>query len=69
MICIHALIEYIIFLYMTKNKKNNDSYIICIGTVKKFTTSVVVCNGKVITVEIGQLVFSAVLVLLAVHYT
>ena len=54
---------------MEKNRKNNNPYIICMGSPCKFTSAVVVCNGKVITIEIGKMVFSAVLVLLAVHYT
>ena len=34
-----------------------------------FTSSVVVCNKKVISVEIGHFIFSSLLTLLAVHFT
>lgn len=53
---------------LKKNAKNTFPYAICIGTPDAVSTSVIVCNKKVITDEIGQLVVSGILVLLAVHY-
>jgi hypothetical protein len=40
----------------------------CIGSPSALSSAVVVCNKKVITDEIGALITSGVLVLLAVHY-
>lgn len=40
-----------------------------IGSPSKITSAVIVCNKKVITDEVGTSVISALLVLLAVHYT
>jgi hypothetical protein len=53
---------------LKKNTDNNDPFIVCLGTPKEFTSSVVVCNRKVITSETGKLIFSSILSLLAVHF-
>lgn len=52
-----------------KNKANTHPFILCVGSPTNITFAVAVCNQKVITTHIGQLVFSALVVLLAVHYT
>lgn len=54
---------------LKENGDNSHPYIICIGTISAFTSAVAVCNNKVITGEIGQFVFSAMITLLAIHYT
>ena len=54
---------------MLKNKDNMYPWILCIGTPCNISSSVLVCQRKVVTNEIGQSIFSALLVLMAVHYT
>ena len=53
---------------LKRNSSNTYPYAICVGKPNDVTTSVVVCNKKVIIKEIGRLVVSAILVLMAVHY-
>ena len=53
---------------MKKSSGNTYPYIICIGTSDLFTSSVLVCNKKVISIEIGEFLSSALLTLLAAHY-
>lgn len=53
---------------MRRNASNTYPYAICIGSESMFTSSVIVCNKKVITEELGQLVFSVILSLLCTHY-
>ena len=50
------------------NAQNLHPYVACVGSPSVFSSAVVVCNKKVITEEIGTLVTSTLLVLLAVHY-
>ena len=53
-----------------RNKDNTHPWIHCVGTVcNKLSSTVLVCQRKVITKEIGKSVSSALLLLLAVHYT
>ena len=54
---------------MQKNKDNTHPWILCIGTPSSISSAVLVCHRKVITIEIGETVFSALLTLLAIHYT
>lgn len=54
---------------MQKNKDNTHPWILCVGSPSKILSAVLVCQRKVITKEIGKSVFSAILVLLAIHYT
>lgn len=54
---------------MQKNKDNTHPWILCIGTPSSISSAVLVCQRKVITIEIGKTVFSALLTLLAIHYT
>ena len=53
---------------LRKNAKNTFPYAVCVGTPESVQTLVIVCNKKVLTDEIGNLLISAILVLLAVHY-
>ena len=53
---------------LKKNADNNDPFNVCLGIPKEFTTAVVVCNRKAITLETGKLIFSSILSLLAVHF-
>jgi len=43
--------------------------VLAIGTVEEITSSVMVCDRKVITTQIGKQVISGLLTLIAVHYT
>ena len=54
---------------MKENAANDDPYIVCVGSIDAFTSAVGVCKNKVITNNIGQLVFSALATLLAIYYT
>ena len=54
---------------LKENADNVHPYIIFVGTIASFSSAVAVCNKKVITFEIGNWVISAVLTLLAIHYT
>ena len=42
---------------------------LAIGTVEEITSSVIVCDRKVITTQIGKQVISGLLTLIAFHYT
>lgn len=53
---------------LSKGVNNTYPYAICIGSASMFTSSVIVCNKKVITGEIGQLVLSVLMALLCIHY-
>ena len=53
---------------LKKNADNTHPYIVCIGDHSEFSSSVAICNKKVITSEIGHYVFSAVLTVLAISY-
>ena len=53
---------------LKRNSSNTYPFIVCIGKPTMFTSSVVVCNKKVITEEIGKCVVSSLLTLLSVHY-
>lgn len=54
---------------MRKNKDNTHPWILCVGSPTKISSAVLVCDHKVVTTDIGKLVFSALLILLAFHYT
>ena len=54
---------------MDKNKDNTHPWILCVGTPCDITSAVLVCQRKVISYDIGKTVFSALLILLATHYT
>ena len=41
---------------------------VCTGTTGDINSAVVICNKKVITSEIGSVVFSSLITLIAVHY-
>ena len=49
---------------LKKNSKNTHPYAICIGLATDIKSSVIVCNRKVITEEIGHFVFSVLLALI-----
>ena len=53
---------------LKENSDNTHHYIICTGEIATFTSAVAVCNKKVITENIGQLVFSAFVTLLAIYF-
>ena len=53
---------------MKKNASNTHPYAICIGSIGAITSSVIVCNRKVITEKIGHMVFSVILALICTHY-
>lgn len=54
---------------MLKNKENTHPWVMCIGSPSSISSAVLVCRRTVVTKEIGKSVFSALLILLAVHYT
>lgn len=55
---------------MQKHKDDTHPWVLCVGTsAENFSSAVCICNRKVITVDIGKLVVSALLVLLGIHYT
>ena len=54
---------------MQKNKDNTHPWVLCVGTPCNISSAVLVCQHKIISKEIGKTVFSALLVLLAAHYT
>jgi hypothetical protein len=54
---------------LKENSDNVHPYIVFVGTISSFSSAVAVCNKKVITTEIGNWVISAILTLLAIHYT
>ena len=53
---------------MQRNKDNTHPWILCTGTPSSVSSAVLVCQQKVITIEIGKTVFLALLTLLAIHY-
>ena len=53
---------------MKANAQNKYPYVACIGSPTTFTSAVVICNKKVISEEIGQLVVTCIIVLLSVHF-
>lgn len=71
----HGLLNHVYLALQTldealnENSSNVHPYIVCIGTISSFSSAVAVCNKTVITVEIGQFVFTSILILLALHYT
>ena len=52
-----------------KNKDNTHPWVLCVGTPCNISSAVLVCQRKIISKEIGKTVLSALLVLLAAHYT
>ncbi len=50
------------------NSTNTYPYVIVVGDPTSASSSVAVCDKRVITSEIGHFTFSAVLTLLAIHY-
>jgi hypothetical protein len=67
------VISYVNFLQtleeaLKENSENQHPYVVCTGTIDEIDSAVVICNKKVITSEIGGLVFSSIMTLLAVHY-
>ena len=53
---------------VTANKDNDSPYIVCVGTVTDFKTAVGVYKKNIITAGTGQLVFSALITLMAVYF-
>lgn len=53
---------------LKENSDNTHPYIICTGDIAAFSSAVAVCNKKVITDNIGQLIFSAFVTLLAIYF-
>ena len=53
---------------LKKNASNSHPNAICIGSIGAITSSVIVCNRKVITEKIWHMVFSVILALICTHY-
>ena len=59
--CMFSLLLQTLDEALKENSDNVHPYIIYIGSITAFSSAVAVCNKKVVTTEIGRLVFSSIL--------